>query len=84
MARRTCRPLRGALDYLMPSTLLATESDALLVAAAVERYGTQKGAAAALNVSQPRLSRASIPGKGRALSARLRTILGAAVGRGGA
>lgn len=46
----------------------ATEEDAAFVAAAVARYGSQSAASRALGIPQPRLSAASVAGKGRALS----------------
>lgn len=53
----------------------ATTTDAALVAAAVERHGSQTAAARACNVPQPRLSAAREAGKGRALSAAMRSRL---------
>lgn len=53
----------------------ATEADAALVAAAVKRHGSQAATAKATGVPQPRLSRASVAGKGRALSASMRERL---------
>ena len=46
----------------------ATAEDAALVAAAVERHGSQSAAALAHHIPQPRLSAAREAGKGRALS----------------
>jgi hypothetical protein len=56
-------------------TQSATAGDAALVAAAVERHGSQTAAARACNVPQPRLSAAREAGKGRALSAAMRSRL---------
>ena len=56
----------------------ATAADAALVANAVQRYGSQTAAARATGVPQPRLSRASVAGQGRALSEPMRHRLRAA------
>lgn len=53
----------------------ATETDAALIARAVQTYGSQNAAAKAIGISQPRLSRASVAGKGRALSDKMRAML---------
>lgn len=53
----------------------APAEDAALVAAAVERYGGQKATERATGVPQHRLSRASVAGQGRALSASMRERL---------
>lgn len=53
----------------------ATTEDAALVAAAVERYGSQKATERETGVPQHRLSRASVAGRGRALSACMRERL---------
>lgn len=53
----------------------ATAADAALVAAAVKRYGSQVAAARETGVPQPRLSRASVAGQGRALSGTMRRRL---------
>lgn len=53
----------------------ATAEDAALVAAAVERCGSQSEAARQVGVKQPRLSAASVAGQGRALSASMRERL---------
>lgn len=53
----------------------ATPDDAALVAAAVQRYGGQKATERATGVPQHRLSRASVAGRGRALSASMKERL---------
>lgn len=53
----------------------ATAADAALVANAVARHGSQKAAERATGVPQHRLSRASVAGQGRALSASMRERL---------
>ena len=53
----------------------APQSDALLVSAAVLLYGSQARAARDTGIPAHRLSRASVAGKGRALSASHRRVL---------
>lgn len=53
----------------------ATPEDAALVAAAVARYGSQSAASRVVGIPQPRLSSASVVGKGRALSEGMRERL---------
>lgn len=59
----------------VPSTQPATDADAALVAAAIARHGSQKATERATGVPQHRLSRASVAGQGRALSASMRERL---------
>lgn len=53
----------------------ATEADASLVARAVSLFGSQARLARDTGIPQHRLSRASVAGKGRALSASHRAVL---------
>ena len=55
--------------------LPATDEDADLVARLIARHGTQHAAARASGVAQPRLSRASVAGKGRRLSDQQRAAI---------
>lgn len=73
---RPFRPERIPLPRHGPKvTQPATATDAALVAAAIARYGGQKATERATGVPQHRLSRASVEGKGRALSVPMRERL---------
>lgn len=57
----------------------ATPEDADLVARLIALHGTQRAAARASGVAQPRLSRASVAGKGRRLSDQQRAAIAMAL-----